>query len=74
MVDQKEAAAQIEFWTVRKGDRVLRCVAVYLPLGIDVRLLETDGFRRTQLCRDAPEAHALAETWKVALLAGGWSA
>ena len=51
---QKPAAREVELWRVRKGERELRCVAVYLPTGIDLRLLERDGFRRTELVRDAP--------------------
>ena len=42
MLDQKETAAPFELWHVRKGERQLRCVAVYLPTGIDLRLLEGD--------------------------------
>ena len=33
---------QIELWHVRKGERELRCMAVYLPTGVDVRLMEGD--------------------------------
>jgi hypothetical protein len=61
-----------ELWTVTKGARTLRCVAQYLSSGIDVRLLEGDGFRRTQLCRDAPEADTLAKQWRAALIEQGW--
>jgi hypothetical protein len=32
-----------ELWRVRKGSRELRCVAVHLPHGIDLRLLEGVG-------------------------------
>ena len=42
---------QIELWRVRKGERELRCQAHYLPVGIDVRLMEGADFRRTQLVR-----------------------
>jgi hypothetical protein len=59
---------------VQKGDRGLRCVAHYLPTGIDVRLLEADGsFRRTQLCRIAPEVEKLSADWLKALLDVGWA-
>jgi hypothetical protein len=36
-------------------------VAVHLSGGIDVRLLEGDGFRRTQLCKLGPEVQDLLE-------------
>jgi hypothetical protein len=42
---------QIEPWRARKGDRELRCIAVYLPNGIDVRLTEDADFQRTELAR-----------------------
>ena len=44
---QKPVAREMEMWRVRKGDRELRAVAVYLATGIDLRLLEKDNFRRT---------------------------
>jgi hypothetical protein len=55
---------QIELWRVAKGSRELRCMAHYLPTGIDVRLMENDGFRRTQLCRDAAEVDVLVSKWR----------
>ena len=52
-VAQISPADTIELWRVRKGTRDLRCIAKYLPTGIDLRLLEDNDFRRTQL-RYAP--------------------
>ena len=49
MHDQHETAEPFELWQVRKGDRQLRCLAVYLPSGVDLRLFEGADFRRTQL-------------------------
>ena len=72
MVEQKASAEPIELWRVRKGDRDLRCVVHYLPTGIDVRLLEGDDFRRTQLVRDAPETEKLSQGWRAALIERGW--
>jgi hypothetical protein len=66
-------AAETELWTVRKAARELRCVARYLPHGIDLRLMQGDEFRRTELLRDAPAATARAEEWKVKLQERGWS-
>ena len=73
MFDQKESAAPFHLWSVHKGDRQLRCVAVYLPSGVDLRLFEGADFRRTQLCKDAPETYALADTWLAALVDAGWA-
>jgi len=41
----------IELWRVRKGARTLRCVAVYLSIGVDLRLMEADDFRHTELIK-----------------------
>jgi len=59
---QKPAACEVELWRVRKGERELGYVAVYLPTGIDLRLMEADEFRRTQLCADAPTYTPSART------------
>jgi hypothetical protein len=72
-VRQESAVETMELWRVRKGERELSCVTRYLPTGIDVRLLEGDDFRRTQLCRDAPAVEALASRWKSKLLEAGRS-
>ena len=58
ITSQEEPKTGHDLWRVRKGARELVCVAVYLPIGIDMRLLEADGFRRTRLVRDAPEAES----------------
>lgn len=55
---------EVELWRVRKDDKDLRCVAVYLPRGIDLRLLDAQGFRRTQLLKDGPAVETLAEKWR----------
>jgi hypothetical protein len=71
-VRETPPASANELWRVTKGDRELRCLAVYLPIGIDLRLLEGDGFRRTQLCRDAPAVESLSQAWRDALTGRGW--
>ena len=70
-VEQIPPADTIELWRVRKGTRELRCITKYLPTGIDLRLLEGDDFRRTQLCRDAPAVEDLSSAWQEALAASG---
>jgi hypothetical protein len=71
---QPHPTNEIELWRMRKGDRELRCLAVYLPTGIDVRLFEGSDFRRTQLVRDAPAVTALSDKWRAALREHGWTA
>jgi hypothetical protein len=72
MVSQTPPTETTELWRVTKNKRMLRCVVHYVPTGLDVRLLEGDDFRRTQLCRDAPAADRLSSQWKVALIQRGW--
>jgi hypothetical protein len=71
VAEHPNPSREVELWRMRKGDRELVCVTVYLPIGIDVRLLEGDGFRRTQLVKDAPAVEELAEKWRVALIKHG---
>lgn len=73
VTDEQPAAREYELWSVQKAGRRLRCVAVYVPIGIDVRLMEGADFRRTQLTKDAPESEALSDTWRQALLVQGWT-
>jgi hypothetical protein len=42
----------------------MRCIALYLPTGIDLRLMQRDEFRRTQLLRDGPALQELADEWR----------
>lgn len=62
-----------ELWRMRKGDRELQCVAVYLPNGVDVRLLERDEMLRTRLATDALSAQGVSAEWARTLRGVGWS-
>jgi hypothetical protein len=44
----------------------------YLPTGLDLRLMKSDDFHRTELHRDADAANAKAAEWKTALMERGW--
>jgi hypothetical protein len=72
VTEQKAAVTELELWTVKKGARTLRCVARYLPSGIDLRLLEGDDFRRTELHKDADLAELKATGWRQVLEERGW--
>jgi hypothetical protein len=63
----------VELWRATKDARELRCIARHLPTGVDLQVFERDQFRRSQLCPTAPEARTLAETWRKALIASGWT-
>jgi hypothetical protein len=58
------APREVEFWRVAKDSRELRCLAVYMPTGINLRLMAGGDFRRTQLLGDGPAVQALAEQWQ----------
>ena len=64
---------QVELWRVQKGDRVLSCIALYLPTGVDVRVFENDDLRRTQLVKDGPLAEDLAFAWRHKAECNGWT-
>jgi hypothetical protein len=40
VVYDRPAQREVELWRVRKAHRELRCLAVYLPTDIDVKLME----------------------------------
>jgi hypothetical protein len=70
--EERAAVTELELWAVTKGKRKLRCVARYLPIGIDLRLMERDDFRRTELHKDADLAEIRAMGWRQALEERGW--
>jgi hypothetical protein len=46
----------------------------YLPIGIDLRLMEGVGdCRHTRLAREAPEAEGISQEWRTKLLECGWT-
>jgi hypothetical protein len=73
IVYPRPAQREIELWRVTKDSRELRCVALYLPTGIDLRLIQGEEFRRTQLLRDGPAVQELAEEWRSKLRGSGWT-
>lgn len=40
LIEEPNRTNQQELWRIRKGDRELTCLAVYLPIGVDLRLME----------------------------------
>jgi hypothetical protein len=48
------------------------CLAVYLPIGIDLRLMEGEDFRRTRLVRDAIDCTTVSHEWKRKLVERTW--
>ena len=69
---EKPPVEEVAMWTVIKGTRTIRCVARYLPIGIDLRLMEGDDFRRTEVHKDGDLAEIKAAEWKQKLKERGW--
>jgi hypothetical protein len=69
----KPAIQEVELWRVTKDTRELRCVVRYVPSGLDLRLMQGDDFRRTELLKDAPSVEARAPEWRTALNDRGWT-
>ena len=73
MQDPHESAATHQLWSVKKEDQHLRCMAVHLTSGVDLRLFEgADFVRRTRRCQNASEAYGLANEWLSVLVDQGW--
>lgn len=65
-------ARETELWRLRKGERELRCVAVYLPNGIDLRALQDGRMHRTELFTDGASVLARARQWRQKSVKAGW--
>ncbi len=66
------AKRETELWRMQKGQRVVCCTAVYLPVGVDLRLLEGADMLRTELFRDTYAAPLRSREWQAALAKSGW--
>jgi hypothetical protein len=54
VIYSRPAQREVEPWRMAKDSRELRCITRYLPTGIDLRLMEGEDFRRTQLLKGRP--------------------
>ena len=68
----RPATREIELWRVAKEQRDVRCVAVYLPAGVDLRLLEDGEMTRTELFTDGLTLQSRSREWRAALVRTGW--
>lgn len=66
-------ARETEVWRARQGNREVRCVAVYLPTGLDLRLLDGGEMLRTVLCGDPWSLKATARAWLEEAVGKGWA-
>ena len=72
-VVEGHTAREVELWRARQGERVVPCVAVYLPTGIDLRLLDGGDMLRTVLCGAPWSLKATARVWLEAVVSEGWA-
>ena len=63
-LSERHNATETELWTATRGGRERRCVAVYVPRGIDLRLLVNGEIIRTELFEDGPSAVGAARRWR----------
>lgn len=63
---------EAEVWTMKKGERVARCVVVRHPLGLELRCLVDGELVRSNVHRDPEELKIMAFSWQEAFTAGGW--
>ena len=66
------AKRETELWRMRKGKRIMCCTAVYLPVGVDLRLYDGADMLRTELFRDTYAAPMRSREWQAALAKSGW--
>jgi hypothetical protein len=70
----RPSAEAKELRILTRNGRSVRCVAICVGTGIDLRLLDGDDFARTQLCADIGRAQVKADEWWRQLQSAGWSA
>jgi hypothetical protein len=58
-------------WTMRKGDKIARCVLVSHQLGWELRLMVGE-LLQSQVCRSSEEILNTQESWKAAMMGKGW--
>lgn len=60
-------------WVAQKGERrEVRCVAVVMPFGTELRLMEGADLLRSELLREPYLVDVTAGEWREALVAAGW--
>ena len=59
-------------WTLRKGEKVARCILVTHPLGCELRLMTSD-LLRSQVRRSSEEILDTHEAWRTAMIGKGWA-
>jgi hypothetical protein len=69
---ERHADREVELWRKQKGERRLRCIAVYVSTAIDLRLLEGSEMRRTHLFTMGIVLLGAARRWQRGLRETGW--
>ena len=71
-LEARPATREIGLWRVERGHRRVQCVAVYMPGGVDLRLLEDGEMTRTELFTDGLILLSRSREWRAALVGTGW--
>ena len=71
-IDDTSTQELSHVWSATKDHLEMHCLLQFLLTGTDVWLFEGDSVQRTQPCRDAAEAMALAEQWRKEMTGRGW--
>jgi hypothetical protein len=72
--DPAATPARAHFWTLRKDARNATCHAHAVSLGIELVVTVNNDVRRTQVARTPQAGQALADEWRQAFEAKGWTA
>jgi hypothetical protein len=59
-------------WTLTRGRQTLRCAVTTHRLGWELRALQNDDLRRSQVVRSQDEAFDLSKPWEAEARVGGW--
>ena len=59
-------------WTLRKEDKVARCVLLSHLFGHELKLFIDGELFRSQVCKSSDETLDTQEKWKAAMLEKGW--
>jgi len=62
-----------ELWRLRSGDQEVRCIALYVANGVELRLVRGGIKRRVELFVDVPLLRMRSKQWRESLEAEGWS-
>lgn len=72
LTTHKQIAREVMLWSASRSSDTLECVAVYLPQGIDLRVLTNGQTLRTLLLTENNLAGHQSASWRLEFSALGW--